>query len=86
MNLKQDNDVYETNNIKPAIELTRPPRSYKKFSHDWKASEYHSFLLFMEYQLWLILPMEQLAHFSLLSHSTHKLLQCNISKECLKSG
>ena len=86
MNLKQDNDVYETNNIKPAIELTRPPRSYKKFSHDWKASEYHSFLLFMEYQLWLILPMEQLAHFSLLSHSTHKLLQCNISKERLKSG
>ena len=33
--------------IKPTIEITRLPRSYQKFSHDWKASEYRNFLLFM---------------------------------------
>ena len=24
--------------IKPTVEITRPPRSYQKFGHDWKAS------------------------------------------------
>ena len=73
-------------NIKPTFEVTRPPRSNKKFSHDWKASEYCNFLLFYGVPVLVdILPTEQLAHFSLLSHSIHKLLQCNISNECMKS-
>ena len=33
--------------IKPPIEITRPPRSYEKFGHDWKASGYHSFYCFI---------------------------------------
>ena len=64
----------------------RPPRSYKKFGHDWKASEYRNFLIFHGVLVMIdILPKEQLAHLSLLSHSIHKLLQHSISNHCIKA-
>ena len=65
--------------ITPTVEITRPPRSYQKFGHDWKASEYGVPVLID------ILPMEQLEHLSLLSHSIHKILQHSISNDCLEA-
>ena len=50
-------------NIKLSVEITRPPRSYKKFGHDWKASEYRKFLIFHGVPVMIdILSKEQLAH------------------------
>ena len=49
--------------IKLSVEIARPPRSYKKFGHDWKASEYRNFLIFHGVPVMIdILPKEQLAH------------------------
>ena len=72
--------------VKPTVEITRPPRSYQKFGHDWKASEYRNFLIFYSVPVMIdILPKEQLAHLSLLSHSIHKLLQHSISNDYLEA-
>ena len=49
--------------IKLSVEIARPPRSYKKFGHDWKASEYRNFLIFHGVPVMIdMLPKEQLAH------------------------
>ena len=64
--------------IKPPLEITRPPHSYQKFGHDWKASEYRNFLMF--YGLSIMVSIKQLSNFSLLPHSVHILLQYSISK------
>ena len=49
--------------IKLSVEIARPPRSYKKFGHDWKASEYRNFLIFYGVPVMIdMLPKEQLAH------------------------
>ena len=61
--------------IKPTVEITRPPRSYQKFCHGWKALEYRNFLIFYGVPVLIdTLPKEQLAYLSLLSHRIHKLL------------
>ena len=60
--------------IKPTVEITRPPISYQKFSHGWNASGYtetfHGIPVLIG-----ILPKEQLPYLSWLSHSIYKLLQ-----------
>ena len=70
--------------IKPPMEITRPPRSYRKFGNDWKASEYRNLLLFYGLPIMIdILPQNQLSNFSLLAHSVHILLQFSISERSL---
>ena len=65
--------------ITPANEVRRPPRSYQKFSSDWKASEYRNFILFYSLPILAdILPNKQLSDFTLLVHSIFILLQKSI--------
>ena len=71
--------------IKPTIEISRPPRSYSKYGTNWKVSEFRNFLLYFGILVLAdILPSIQLANFSLLSHSIFTLLKRKISKDDIK--
>ena len=51
--------------IKPPIEITRVPRSFSKYSSDWKGSEFRTLLLFYGVPiLFDLLPPDLLQHFS----------------------
>ena len=71
--------------IKPTIEISRPPRSYSKYGTNQKTSEFRNFLLYFGIPVLAdILPSIQLANFSLLSHSIFTLLKRKISKDDIK--
>ncbi|XP_066923710.1 uncharacterized protein [Clytia hemisphaerica] len=68
--------------IKPPNEISRLPRSYSKFSKDWKAAEFANFLLLFGIPTLIdILPNTYLEHFSFLSHAIHTLLRSSILPE-----
>lgn len=73
--------------IKPPDEVTRSPRSYQKFSSDWKLSDYRNFISFYDLPILAdILPNNQLSNFTLLVHSMFILLQKSISHASIESA
>ena len=64
--------------IKPTIEISRPPRSYSKYRPTGKLLN-SEFSCFSWYN-----PKYSTGNFSLLSHSIFTLLKRNISKDCIK--